>query len=83
MSGIQMAVAILFLIAFLFGVVSGIVLTVSLASRREDKLGTLTAEAPDAACLGARWLVGAGSRGSAAQAPGERPGQAQGWGPER
>jgi hypothetical protein len=63
MNGISVAVEILFLIAFLFGVTFGIVLTVSLASRREDSRKSLTSDAPDAACLGARWLVGAGSRG--------------------
>lgn len=64
MSGISAAVAILFLAAFLFGVTFGIVLIVSVASRREDNLGSLTSQAPDAVCRGARVLVGAGSRGS-------------------
>jgi hypothetical protein len=64
MNGISVVVEILFLIAFLFGITFGIVLTASLASRREDKEKSLTSEAPDAACLGTRWLVGAGSRGS-------------------
>lgn len=64
MSGNSAAVAILVLIAFLFGVTFGVVFIVSWASRREDKVpGSLRAQAPDTVCLGVRWLVGAGSKG--------------------
>jgi hypothetical protein len=36
--------------------------TISLASNREDRLGTLTRQAPDAAARGARRLYGVGLR---------------------
>lgn len=63
MSGTEVAVAIFLLIAFIGGAVLGVVLIVSVASRREDRLYSLTGEAPDAMCRGARLLVGAGTRG--------------------
>lgn len=62
MGGIGVGVAILLLSAFIAGVVAGIVVVVSVASRREDRLLTLTRAAPDTACRGARVLVGAGIR---------------------
>lgn len=80
MNGIGVAVAILFFTAFLFGVTFGIILMVSLASRREDKKRSLVATPPDAACRGARWLVGAGSRGDGFAFSGPRPGERSGHG---
>lgn len=56
--------AIMFLVGFLGGVVVGIIVTVSVASRREDSLCTLDGEAPDAVCRGARRLTGMGALGS-------------------
>ena len=52
MSGIAVAVAIFLLVAFIGGVVLGVVVIVSVASRREDRLFSLTGEAPDAVCRG-------------------------------
>ncbi len=66
MGGIDISdvvVAMVVLIAFIAGVAGGVVLIVSLASRREDRLHSLTGEAPGPACRGARWLTGAGVRG--------------------
>jgi hypothetical protein len=72
MSGIAVAVAIFLLVAFIAGVVLGVVVIVSVASRREDRLFSLTGEAPDAVCRGARRLVGAGTRGGwPVEVPGE------------
>jgi hypothetical protein len=69
--GSAAAVAILLLIAFISGVVIGIVLIVSIASRREDRLHSLVAEAPGAVSQGVRRLMGVGTRGgwSAGQPP--------------
>lgn len=63
MGGIDVGVAILLLIAFIAGVMGGIVIAASVASRREDRLGSLTGAAPDRTCGGARLLIGAGVRG--------------------
>ena len=63
MSGIGVAVAIFLLIAFIGGVVLGVIVIVSIASKREDRLYSLTREAPDTMCRGARLLVGVGTRG--------------------
>jgi hypothetical protein len=63
MSGIEVAVAIALLIAVTGGVVIGVIVLVSVASRREDRLFTLTGEAPDAVCRGARRLIGVWTRG--------------------
>ena len=71
MGGIGVGVAILLLIAFIAGVVAGLVVVVSVASRREDRLFTLTGAAPGTACKGARVLVGASVRGHVA--PGGPP----------
>lgn len=68
MSGSDAGVAILLLIVFITGVSAGIVVIVAVASRREDRLGSLTGAAPDRACQGARRLVGAGFRGHYAPA---------------
>ncbi|HLH81727.1 MAG TPA: hypothetical protein VKV38_00540 [Trebonia sp.] len=73
MSGTEAAVAIFLLIAFIGGAVLGVVAIVSVASRREDRLHSLTGEAPDAVCRGTRRLIGAGTRGGwpASPAPGQ------------
>ena len=64
MSGIEVVAAMVILFAFAFGIVIGVVLVVSIASQREDRLYSLWGEAPDAACRGVRRLVGAGVRGN-------------------
>lgn len=69
MSGIEVAVAVALLIAFTGGVVMGVVALVSVASRREDRLSTLTGEAPDALCRGARKLIGVWTRWPADPVP--------------
>jgi hypothetical protein len=72
MSGIAVAVTIFSLVAFISGVVLGVVVIVAVASRREDRIFSLTGETPDAVCRGARRLMGAGTRGGW---PVEVPGQ--------
>lgn len=74
MSGLEGAVAIFLLIAFISGVVIGVVVIVSVASRREDRMFSLTGEAPDAVCRGARrvtgvWTLGDWPTGPAPQRP--------------
>jgi hypothetical protein len=56
----MIAVAIGMALVFATGVILGFLLTISMASRREDRLGTLTGQAPDAAARGARRLYGVG-----------------------
>jgi hypothetical protein len=63
MGGIDAGVAILLLSALVAGITIGIVVVVSIASRREDRLYSLDGRAPDAACRGARWLTGVSMRG--------------------
>lgn len=63
MSGIEIVAAMGILFAFAIGIVMGVALMVSVASRREDRLFSLWGEAPDAACQGARRLVGLWVRG--------------------
>lgn len=63
MSGAEAAVAIFSLIAFIAGAVVGVVVIVAIASRREDRLFTLTGQAPDAMCRGARRFTGVWTRG--------------------
>jgi hypothetical protein len=63
MSGIEVVAAMVILFAFAIGIVIGVVAIVSVASRREDRLYSLWGEAPDAACRGARRLVGVWVRG--------------------
>lgn len=63
MGSIEIAAAVVIVIAFVFGGVIGMVLVTSFASRREDRLYSLWGEAPDPACRGVRRLVGAGVRG--------------------
>lgn len=71
MSGMQAALAIAILAVFLGGVMLGVVVVVSVASRREDRRRTLPGEAPDAASRGARWVTNAGCRGVVFPSPGE------------
>jgi len=69
MSVIEVAAAMGILSAFVMGIVIGIVLIVSIASRREERRFSLWEKAPDAACQGARRLLGVWVRG-------ERPARA-------
>lgn len=64
MSGLEAAAAIFLLIVFIGGAVIGVIVTVSIASRREDRQFSLTREAPDAMCRGARRFTGVWSRGN-------------------
>jgi hypothetical protein len=63
MSGIEVVAAMGILFAFTIGIVIGVALIISIASRREDHLFSLWGEAPDVACRGARRLVGLWVRG--------------------
>jgi hypothetical protein len=51
------AVAVAILVIFAFGVVTGIVILVSVASHREDKRLRLSREAPDRTTLAGRYLT--------------------------
>jgi hypothetical protein len=62
MSGGAAAEAITILAMFLGGVALGILVIVSRAIKKEDRSGSLTGSAPDAATRGARVLTGVGSR---------------------
>lgn len=64
MSSIAVAVGIGILGVFALGIVLGIVLVVSFASRREDRRYSLWGKAPDPACQGARRLLGVWVRGA-------------------
>jgi hypothetical protein len=64
MSVIEIAAAMGILFAFGMGIVIGIVLIVSIASRKEERLFSLWDQAPDAACQGARRLLGVWVRGA-------------------
>lgn len=64
MGGIEAGVAIFVLVAFIGGVMIGVVGVVAFASRREDRLYSLTREAPGPASAGARILTGASTRGT-------------------
>lgn len=63
MSGIEASAAIFLLIALIGAVVIGVVVVVAIASRREDRLFSLTREAPDAMCRGVRRFTGVWTRG--------------------
>ena len=62
MDRMMVAVAIGMALVFAFGVLLGFLVTISMASHREDRLGTLTRQPPDAAARGARRLYGLGLR---------------------
>ena len=62
MSGGQAAELIVILAIFLGGVVFGVLVIVSAAIKREDRGGSLTGTAPNAAARGARVLTGVGNR---------------------
>lgn len=62
MSGGEAAEVIVILAIFLGGVVFGVLVIVSAAIKREDRRGSLTGTAPNAAARGARVLTGVGSR---------------------
>jgi len=68
---IVVAVAIGMALVFAAGVILGFLVTISMASNREDRLGTLTRQAPDAAARGARRLYGLGLRDITARDTGE------------
>jgi hypothetical protein len=74
MGGIGAVFAIFLLIAFLGGILIGVIVIASLASRREDDLHSLTGKAPDSACEGTRRLTGAHTRGSGFFSSATRPG---------
>jgi hypothetical protein len=63
MGSTEVVAATVIVFAFALGIAIGVVLVVSFASRREDRLKSLWGEAPDPACGGVRRLVGAGVRG--------------------
>ncbi len=63
MSGIEVGTAMVILFTFAIGTVIGVVLIVSIASRREDRLLSLWGAAPDTACRGVRRLMGIWVRG--------------------
>ena len=91
MSGIDVVMAIMILIVFLFGIMFGFIVIVSRSSNREDKQHSVKGEPPDSACSGTRRLVGFSHRdegsqswreGTLPQGPtGERAGH--GWGDKR
>ena len=62
MDRIMVAVAIGMALAFSIGVVLGVIAMISMASNREDRLGTLTHQPPDVLARGARRLTGLGLR---------------------
>ena len=63
MGSVEVAVAMVIVFAFALGMAIGVVLVVSFASRREDRLNSIWGEAPGPACGGVRRLVSAGVRG--------------------
>lgn len=85
MDSAEVATAIVILVAFVIGSVIGVVLVVSFASRREDRLNSLWGEAPDPTCRGVRRLVGAGVLGGRPQreSPDHDDGTGPGQEPER
>lgn len=50
-------VAVAIVIIFSTGVITGVIVVVSMASRREDKRGRLSREAPDRPTLAGRYLT--------------------------
>lgn len=73
MGSIGALAAILLLAGFLGGIAVGIMVIVSVASRREDARYSLGGEAPDAACRGARRLNQAWILGDTVKPAGYRP----------
>jgi hypothetical protein len=67
----MVAVAIGMALVFAIGVVLGVIAMVSMASNREDRLGTLTRQPPDVVTRGARRLTGLGLRDITAREAGE------------
>jgi len=63
MGSVEVAVAMVIVFAFALGMAIGVVLIVSFASRREDRLNSLWGEAPDPASAGVRRLVSASALG--------------------
>jgi hypothetical protein len=59
---IMVAVTIGMALAFAIGALLGVIAMVSMASNREDRLGTLTRQPPDVLARGARRLTGLGLR---------------------
>jgi hypothetical protein len=59
MTGSDIAVAVGILVVFLGGIVLGVIVMVSAAIRREERMFSLTGRAPDAMTSGARLLTGA------------------------
>ena len=62
MDRVMAAVAIGMALVFLIGVMVGVITMVSMASNKEDRLGTLTRQPPDVIARGVRRLVGLGRR---------------------
>jgi hypothetical protein len=69
MGGVDAVAAIMLLVGFLGGVMAGIVVIVSVASRRDP----LTEEAPGPMYAGARRVNGVGVRGYRSDSTGRRP----------
>jgi hypothetical protein len=62
MDRIVVAVAIGMGLVFGTGILAGVVLTIAMAVRREERRWTLTGQAPDAAARGVRRLTAVGHR---------------------
>ena len=62
MDRIMVAMAIVMALVFAFGVILGFLVTISMASHREDRLGTLLRQPPDTAARGARRMFRVGLR---------------------
>jgi hypothetical protein len=69
MSGGEAAEVVAILAVFLGGVVSGVLVIVCMAIKREDRRHSLTGTAPDAAARGTRLLTGVSSRGAGEHSP--------------
>jgi hypothetical protein len=63
MNGVEATVAIAILAFFLGGIVFGVLVIVSMASKREDRRRSLSGAAPDLAAQAARTLLRVGRRG--------------------
>jgi hypothetical protein len=62
MSGTQAVLAIVYLAVLLAGAAIGLVIAVSVASKREDRHRSLAREAPDTTTKGARRLMAMGTK---------------------